>query len=88
MFLIFHFQDALKCSLYFALLKQTKISNFGRVILVKDLLQRDEIFQRDDPFVIAGMVPEQADKMAEKARGRDGDGEEAARRGRGRRRRG
>lgn len=33
-----------------------------------------------------GMVPEQADKMAEKARGRDGDGEEAARRGRRRRR--
>lgn len=36
--------------------------------------------------MIAGMVPKQADKMAEKARGRDGDGEEAARRGRRRRR--
>lgn len=53
----------------------------------KDLFQnKGTSFQRDDPFMIAGMVPEQADKMAEKARGRDGDGEEAARRGRRRRR--
>lgn len=52
------------------------------------ILQSEKVasFQRGDPFVIAGMVPEQADKMAEKARGRDGDGEEAARRGRRRRR--
>lgn len=35
--------------------------------------------------LFAGMVPEQEDKMAEKARGRNGDGEKAARRGRGRR---
>lgn len=49
-------------------------------------VRKKDFFQRDDPFVIAGMVPEQADKMAEKARGRDGDGEEAARRGRRRRR--
>lgn len=38
--------------------------------------------------MIPGMVPEQEDKMAEKARGWNGDGEEEARRGRGRRRRG
>lgn len=63
--------------------------NFGRVILVKDLLRtRGSFPTRRSVCDVAGMVPEQADKMAEKARGRDGDGEEAARRGRGRRRRG